>query len=146
MGRIKTKLVKAVTLKLFKENREQFTDKFEENKVKVSELAKIPSKKLRNIKNASDAQKNTLFIILISREVDINYLIRGVVIPPFVRAQTRKALVFLQNRRVLQHHLRFFWAGDLDCLVPKDVENERCPVWVQSNLFQPVVDMRRYVH
>ena len=49
MGRIKTKLIKSVTLKLFRMHREAFTESFEDNKKKVSEFAEIPSKKIRNI-------------------------------------------------------------------------------------------------
>ncbi len=49
MGRIKTKLIKRVTLKLFKEHRDEFKPEFEENKEIVSKLADVPSKKIRNI-------------------------------------------------------------------------------------------------
>ena len=49
MGRIKTKQIKSVTLKLFGANKDRFSESFEDNKKVVSELAEIPSKKLRNI-------------------------------------------------------------------------------------------------
>lgn len=49
MGRIKTKLIKRVTLKLVKEHRDQFKEDFETNKELVEKFAEIPSKKLRNI-------------------------------------------------------------------------------------------------
>ncbi|MEE9525791.1 MAG: 30S ribosomal protein S17e [Candidatus Woesearchaeota archaeon] len=49
MGRIKTKLIKRISLKIFKLHSDDLKDNFEENKVKVSEYADIPSKKIRNI-------------------------------------------------------------------------------------------------
>ena len=49
VGRIKTKLIKRVTLKLVKEHRDQFKEDFETNKGLVEKFAEIPSKKLRNI-------------------------------------------------------------------------------------------------
>ena len=49
MCRIKTTLTKRIATKLFKENDGAFTNDFAQNKIKVSELAKIQSKKLRNI-------------------------------------------------------------------------------------------------
>lgn len=49
MGRIKTKLMKRVTLKLFKEHKEEFKNDFNENKGIVQQHADIPSKKLKNI-------------------------------------------------------------------------------------------------
>ena len=49
MGRIKTQLIKRVTFDLLEAHREQFSSNFDENKQKVSELADIPSKKIRNI-------------------------------------------------------------------------------------------------
>ena len=49
MGRIKTQLVKRTTLGLFKDNREKFKKNFTENKAVVSELLKVPSKKIRNL-------------------------------------------------------------------------------------------------
>jgi small subunit ribosomal protein S17e len=49
MGRIKTRKVKAITMDLLEEHREQFTIDFGENKLKVSELTGVRSKKLRNI-------------------------------------------------------------------------------------------------
>ncbi len=49
MGRIKTKLIKRITLKLFKQHRDEFKPEFDENKEIVSKFADIPSKKIRNI-------------------------------------------------------------------------------------------------
>lgn len=49
MGRIKTKLIKRITLNLVKNHRDMLKPDFEENKKAVEGLADIPSKKLRNI-------------------------------------------------------------------------------------------------
>ena len=49
MGRIKTRLVKAITQQLLEEYRDSFSTEFTDNKVKVSELTDVKSKKLRNI-------------------------------------------------------------------------------------------------
>lgn len=49
MGRIKTSLIKSVTLKLFKNNKDLFKDKFDDNKLLINDLIKTESKKLRNI-------------------------------------------------------------------------------------------------
>ena len=49
MGRIKTRLVKAITQQLLEEYRDSFNTEFTDNKVKVSELTDVKSKKLRNI-------------------------------------------------------------------------------------------------
>lgn len=49
MGRIKTQLIKRVTLKLVEEHRGEFKKDFEANKELVAKFADIPSKKLRNI-------------------------------------------------------------------------------------------------
>jgi small subunit ribosomal protein S17e len=49
MGRIKTRLVKAITHSLLEEHRDSFSSNYEENKGKVTELTDIKSKKLRNI-------------------------------------------------------------------------------------------------
>lgn len=49
MGRIKTKLIKRITLKLVAEHRDEFKKDFKQNKEIVKEFADIPSKKLRNI-------------------------------------------------------------------------------------------------
>jgi small subunit ribosomal protein S17e len=49
MGRIKTRLVKAITHSLLEEYRDSFSTNYEENKVKVAELVSVKSKKLRNI-------------------------------------------------------------------------------------------------
>jgi len=49
MGRIKTKLIKRITLKIFNNHRDEFKSDFKENKEKVMQYADIPSKKIRNI-------------------------------------------------------------------------------------------------
>ena len=49
MGRIKTRLVKAITVQLLEEHRDSFSTNYEENKLKVAELTGVMSKKLRNI-------------------------------------------------------------------------------------------------
>ncbi len=49
MGRIKTRKVKAITMELLEQNREQFGTDFNANKLKVSALTTVSSKKLRNI-------------------------------------------------------------------------------------------------
>ncbi|MCK4670361.1 MAG: 30S ribosomal protein S17e [Nanoarchaeota archaeon] len=49
MGRIKTKLIKRVTRKLYNAHSQDFKATFEENKGLVTKFADIPSKKLRNI-------------------------------------------------------------------------------------------------
>jgi len=49
MGRIKTRLVKSITHSLLEEYRDRFSANYEENKIKVSELVDVKSKKLRNI-------------------------------------------------------------------------------------------------
>ena len=49
MGRIKTTLTKRIGTKLCEQYDDQFTDKFDENKLKVSALTDVRSKKLRNI-------------------------------------------------------------------------------------------------
>lgn len=49
MGRIRTGFVKRAAEKLFREHKDKFSSKFEENKFKVTEVADIPSKKLRNL-------------------------------------------------------------------------------------------------
>ena len=48
MGRIKTKLIKRVSKSLVARYGEKFKEDFNENKKVVSELTRIPSKKLRN--------------------------------------------------------------------------------------------------
>ncbi len=48
MGRIKTAMIKGVSNELFKDNKDKFTENFEENKKLLTELADIKSKKLRN--------------------------------------------------------------------------------------------------
>ena len=49
MGRIKTRLAKAVTQELLDEHSESFNTDYEENNKKVEELTTVKSKKLRNI-------------------------------------------------------------------------------------------------
>ena len=49
MGRIKTQLIKRVTQQLFKENKDKFSENFDENKKVVSEVASMHGKKLRNV-------------------------------------------------------------------------------------------------
>ncbi|MBW2996697.1 30S ribosomal protein S17e [Candidatus Woesearchaeota archaeon] len=49
MGRIKTKLIKRISLSIFKRHRDELKDNFEENKQLVDGFADIPSKKIRNI-------------------------------------------------------------------------------------------------
>ena len=49
MGRIKTKLIKRITLNLVKNHRDELKSDFNENKEAVSKLADIPSKKMRNV-------------------------------------------------------------------------------------------------
>jgi small subunit ribosomal protein S17e len=49
MGRIKTQLMKRITLTLFKEHRGKFKKTFTENKEIVGKLVDFPSKKFRNI-------------------------------------------------------------------------------------------------
>jgi len=49
MGRIKTTLIKRTGKRLAEENIDKFSKDFKENKKKVGEFVKIPSKKLRNV-------------------------------------------------------------------------------------------------
>jgi len=49
VGRIKTMLIKRVTLNLVKQHRDEFKQDFESNKPLVSKFADIPSKKMRNV-------------------------------------------------------------------------------------------------
>jgi len=49
MGRIKTQLVKRISLDLVKNHGEKFKTDFEENKKIVSELTDVESKKIRNV-------------------------------------------------------------------------------------------------
>lgn len=49
MGRIKTKLIKRVSLSLFHDHGDEFKSDFNENKQIVSKYAAISSPKLRNI-------------------------------------------------------------------------------------------------
>ena len=49
MGRIKTQLIKTVTLQLMQEHGQNFSKEFEENKELVEQYANVPSKKIRNI-------------------------------------------------------------------------------------------------
>lgn len=49
MGRIKTRLVKAITQQLLDEHKDSFSTDYTDNKFKVAELTDVQSKKLRNI-------------------------------------------------------------------------------------------------
>ena len=49
MGRIRTTLIKRTGKKIFVKHPDKFTADFIENKKSVSEIADIPSKKLRNL-------------------------------------------------------------------------------------------------
>ncbi len=49
MGRIKTTMIKSITLKLFRENPDKFKKEFSENKKIVKDLVNVKSKKLENI-------------------------------------------------------------------------------------------------
>jgi len=49
MGRIKTTLIKRLTLKLYKKHRDDFKEDYEHNKKAVEELTDVESKKIRNI-------------------------------------------------------------------------------------------------
>jgi small subunit ribosomal protein S17e len=49
MGRIKTKLIKRVTLQLMHDNSDDFKDNFNDNKKVVEQLSDVRSKKLRNV-------------------------------------------------------------------------------------------------
>jgi len=49
MGRIKTTLIKRLTLKLYNEHRDNFKEDYGHNKKAVEELTDVESKKIRNI-------------------------------------------------------------------------------------------------
>ncbi len=49
MGRIKTTLIKRLTLKLYNEYKDQFKEDYEHNKRLVQELIDVESKKIRNV-------------------------------------------------------------------------------------------------
>lgn len=49
VGRIKTKLVKRVTMQLIEKHSDKLKDNFEDNKKILSKLVDFPSKKIRNI-------------------------------------------------------------------------------------------------
>ena len=48
MGRIKTKLIKRITLDLVRGHKKEFKKSFEKNKEIITKFIDIPSKKLRN--------------------------------------------------------------------------------------------------
>lgn len=48
MGRIRTKLIKRISLKLYKENKDKLKKDFNKNKTIVSSIIKFPSKRMRN--------------------------------------------------------------------------------------------------
>ena len=49
MGRIKTTVIKRVGMKAYENNKEKFTEDFNNNKKEIDKMIKIPSKRLRNI-------------------------------------------------------------------------------------------------
>jgi len=49
MGRIKTKLIKRITLDLYNKYKDEFKNTFEENKKIIEKLIDFPSKKIRNV-------------------------------------------------------------------------------------------------
>lgn len=49
MGRIKTQQVKRITKEICKDHKDELKKDFEENKKVLDEVARIPSKKLRNV-------------------------------------------------------------------------------------------------
>ncbi|MBI2671405.1 30S ribosomal protein S17e [Candidatus Woesearchaeota archaeon] len=49
MGRIKTSQIKSATFKILNKHRDKIKDNFEDNKIVLKDLAKIESKKLRNV-------------------------------------------------------------------------------------------------
>ena len=49
MGRIRTLTTKRIAHELIKKNENHFTDKFEENKKKLEEVADVKTKKFRNV-------------------------------------------------------------------------------------------------
>ncbi|MCC5994305.1 MAG: 30S ribosomal protein S17e [Candidatus Aenigmarchaeota archaeon] len=49
MGRVKTRMVKIIGEKLYREHKDEFTTDFEKNKEIVKKYVDIPSKKLRNV-------------------------------------------------------------------------------------------------
>ncbi|MCA9486527.1 30S ribosomal protein S17e [Candidatus Woesearchaeota archaeon] len=48
MGRVKSTFVKVSAKKIYNLGKEEFTEKYEENKEVIDKYAKIPSKRLRN--------------------------------------------------------------------------------------------------
>lgn len=48
MGRIRTKLIKRISSKLYKENKDKLKKDFSKNKIIVSNIIKFPSKRMRN--------------------------------------------------------------------------------------------------
>jgi len=48
MGRVRTREIKNLALRILEENKDKFTDKFEENKKILDQLYSFYSKKLRN--------------------------------------------------------------------------------------------------
>ena len=49
MGRIKTKLIKRVSLQVFRDHEKELKKDFNENKKLIDKIANVPSKKVRNI-------------------------------------------------------------------------------------------------
>jgi len=48
MGRIRTRLIKRTANEILASHRSQFTEEFDHNKVRVSDVADVSTKKLRN--------------------------------------------------------------------------------------------------
>jgi small subunit ribosomal protein S17e len=49
MGRIKTRLMKRVSMKVYRNHGSQMSDDFEKNKILLSRFVSMPSKKMRNV-------------------------------------------------------------------------------------------------
>jgi small subunit ribosomal protein S17e len=49
MGRIKTKLMKRVTIKVFNKHSDEISTDFAKNKEILTKFAELPSKKMRNV-------------------------------------------------------------------------------------------------
>jgi len=49
LGRVKTKLIKRVSLQLVRDHEKDLKKDFDDNKEVIAKLANIPSKKVRNI-------------------------------------------------------------------------------------------------
>ncbi|MEM4260185.1 MAG: 30S ribosomal protein S17e [Candidatus Woesearchaeota archaeon] len=49
MGRIKTKLIKRVTLKVFSKHANELSKEFDNNKEILTKFVELPSKKMKNV-------------------------------------------------------------------------------------------------